>query len=148
VRLRSLMQWLDYQKVVPEDVRLQSWTALGFLVVCIVNTVGLMLAKFLRRSNEVAVRRALGAPRTSIFSQFLLEAGAVGAAGALLGLALSLAGLAAVRMQPVDYAELAHLNGLMFCAAVLMAVVASLVAGLLPAWQACRVPPALQLKSE
>ena len=42
----------------------------------------------------------------------------------------------------------AHLNGLMFCAAVLMAVVASLIAGLLPAWQACRVPPALQLKSE
>ena len=68
--------------------------------------------------------------------------------GRCWGLALSLAGLAAVRMQPVDYAELAHLNGLMFCAAVLMAVVASLVAGLLPAWQACRVPPALQLKSE
>lgn len=148
VRLRDLMGWLDYQKVVPEDVRLQVWTALGFLLVCIVNTVGLMLAKFLRRSNEIAVRRALGASRRSVFGQFLMEAGAVGLAGAVLGLLLSLAGLAAVRVQPVDYAELAQLDVVMFGVAVSMALIASLIAGSLPAWQACRVPPALQLKSD
>jgi len=148
VRLRGLMEWLDYQKVVPGDVRLQVWMSFGFLLVCLVNTTGLMLAKFLGRSSEIAVRRALGATRRSIFAQFLLEAGAVGAVGAVLGLALALAGLAAVRLQPVDYAELAHLDVWMFGAALAMALVASLLAGLLPAWQACSVAPALQLKSE
>jgi putative ABC transport system permease protein len=30
----------------------------------------------------------------------------------------------------------------------LLAIVASLLAGLLPAWRACEVPPAIQLKSQ
>src|SRR3546814_6356575 len=49
VRLRSVMEWLDYNKVVPGDVRLQVWLAFGFLLVCLLNTVGLLLAK---RSEE------------------------------------------------------------------------------------------------
>src|SRR5690606_6369102 len=44
VRLRSVMEWLDYNKVVPGDVRLQVWLAFGFLLVCLLNTVGLLLA--------------------------------------------------------------------------------------------------------
>ena len=60
-RLRDIMEWLDYNKVVPGDVHLQLWLALAFLLVCLVNTVGLLLAKFLRRSSEIGVRRALGA---------------------------------------------------------------------------------------
>lgn len=148
VRLRSLMQWLDYQHVVPDDVRLQVWVSLGFLLVCIVNTIGLMLAKFLRRSNEVAVRRALGAPRRSVFVQFLIEAGGIGVAGAVLGLVLVFAGLLGIRKMPVPYAALAHLDATMFMAAVAMAIVAALLAGLLPAWQAGRTAPALQLKSD
>ena len=63
IRLRNVMQWLDFNHVVPEDVRLQAWLAFGFLLVCLVNTVGLLLAKFLRRSGEIGVRRALGAPQ-------------------------------------------------------------------------------------
>lgn len=148
VRLRNLMQWLDYQKVVPSDVRLQVWLAMGFLAVCLVNTVGLMLAKFLRRSGEVAVRRAIGASRREVFLQFLVEAGAVGAAGAVLGLLLSLLGLWAVRQQPGDYAKLAHLDLSMLLLTLLLALFASLISGLLPAWRACQVAPALQLKSD
>ncbi|MGH8445544.1 MAG: ABC transporter permease [Solimonas sp.] len=148
VKLRSLMEWLDYQKVVPSDVRLQVWLALGFLVVCLVNTVGLMLAKFLRRSGEIAVRRAIGASRREVFAQFLVEAGAVGAAGAVLGLILTLAGLWGVRQQAADYASLAHIDLAMLAMTLALALVASLISGLLPAWRACQVAPALQLKSD
>jgi putative ABC transport system permease protein len=81
VRLRSVTEWLVSQHVVPDDVRLQVGLAFGFLVVCLVNTVGLLLAKCLRRSGEIGVRRALGAPRRQIFLQFLVEAGAIGLAG-------------------------------------------------------------------
>lgn len=147
VRLNSLLQWLDYRKVVPGDARLQTWLALGFLLVCLVNTVGLLLAKFLRRAPEIGVRRALGASRAAVFLQCLCEAGAIGLAGGGLGWLLSLAGLWAVRQQPAEYADLAHLDLTMFCATFVAAIVASVVAGLLPAWRACQIPPALQLKS-
>ncbi len=147
VRLRDLMGWLDFNKVVPSDVRLQAWLAFGFLLVCLVNTVGLMLAKFLRRSGELGVRRALGASRRSLFAQLLVEAGVVGLVGGSGGLLLALLGLWLVRRQPSDYAALAHLDLPMLLATFAAAVVATLLAGLLPAWRACLITPALQLKS-
>ena len=147
VRLRNLMQWLDYEQVVPGDVRLQTWLALGFLLVCLVNTVGLMLAKFLRRSPELGVRRALGASRRALFVQLLVESGVVGLAGGLGGLLMAYLGLWLVRRQPADYAPLAHLDGTMLLLTFLLAVGASLMAGALPAWRACGVAPGLQMKS-
>jgi putative ABC transport system permease protein len=147
VRLDNLMQWLDYNRVVPSDVRLQAWLAFGFLLVCLVNTVGLMLAKFLRRSGELSVRRALGASRRALFAQLLTESGVVGIAGGAGGLLLALLGLWLVRRRPSDYAALAHLDPAMLLATFMLAVSASLLAGMLPAWRACNVAPALQLKS-
>lgn len=147
VRLRDVMGWLDFNKVVPGDVRLQAWLALGFLLVCLVNTVGLMLAKFLRRSGELGVRRALGASRREVFVQLLVESGVIGLAGGVAGLLLALGGLWLVRRQPSDYAGLAQLDLTMLLATFLLAVGATLLAGLLPAWRACQVTPALQLKA-
>ena len=148
VHLRSVMQWLDYNQVVPSDTRLQAWLALGFLVVCLVNTVGLMLAKFMRRAGELGVRRALGASRRTLFGQLLMESGVVGFAGGVLGLLLALLGLWLVRQQPSDYAKLAHMDSAMLLATFVISVAASMLAGLLPAWRACRIAPALQLKAQ
>lgn len=147
VRLRNVMEWLDYQHVVPSDTHLQAWLALGFLLVCLVNTVGLMLAKFMRRAGELGVRRALGASQRALFGQLLMESGVVGLAGGLFGLLLALFGLWLVRQQPADYARLAHMDTSMLLATFVFAIVVSLLAGLLPAWRACRIAPALQLKA-
>jgi putative ABC transport system permease protein len=147
VLLRDVMQWLDYNMVVPDDVRLQTWLALGFLLVCLVNTVGLMLAKFMRRGAELGVRRALGASKRALFAQLLVESGVVGLAGGIGGLLLAFLGLWLVRRQPSSYAALAHLDPTMLLMTFLLAVGASLLAGLLPAWRACQIAPALQLKS-
>jgi len=127
---------------------LQMWLAFGFLAVCLLNTVGLLLAKFLRRSGEIGVRRALGATRRAIFAQCLVEAGSVGLAGGVLGLVLAQFGLWAVRQQSVGYAALARLDPAMLATTFVLAVVASVLAGLLPAWRACQVTPAIQLKSQ
>ncbi|HEY9112611.1 MAG TPA: ABC transporter permease [Rhodanobacteraceae bacterium] len=147
VRLDNLMQWLDYNGVVPSDVRLQAWLALGFLMVCLVNTVGLMLAKFLRRSGELSVRRALGASRRALFAQLLIESGVVGLAGGFGGLLLALLGLWMVQHRSTDYASLAHLDPAMLLVTFALAIAASLLAGILPAWRACNVAPAVLLKS-
>jgi putative ABC transport system permease protein len=147
VRLRNVMQWLDYQMVVPNDVRLQTGLAFGFLLVCLVNTVGLMLAKFMRRAGELGVRRALGASRRALFTQLLIESGVVGLVGGFGGLLLALFGLWLVRQRPSDYAVLAHLDLSMLFTTFVLALCATLLAGLLPAWRACQIAPALQLKS-
>jgi putative ABC transport system permease protein len=147
VRLRNVRQWLAHERVVPDDVRLQTGLAFGFLLVCLVNTVGLMLAKFMRGASELGVRRALGASRRALFAQLLVESGVVGLVGGAGGLLLALLGLWVVRHRPSDYAALAHLDTAMLLATFLLALGASLVAGLLPAWRACQVAPALQLKS-
>jgi putative ABC transport system permease protein len=148
VRLRDVMTWLDFNKIVPGDVRLQLWLAFGFLLVCLLNTVGLLLAKFLRRSSEIGVRRALGASRRAIFAQCLVEAGTIGLVGGVLGLGLAVLGLWAVRQQPSSYNALAHLDVSMLVTTFVIAIVASLLAGVLPAWRACQVAPAIQLKSQ
>lgn len=146
-RLRDVMAWLKAKQVVPDDVRLQVWLALGFLVVCLVNTVGLLLAKCLRRSPEIGVRRALGAPRRQIFAQFLVESGVIGLAGGALGLVFAAIGVWFVRHGTSSRAQWVHLDAEMLALTIALSVVASVLAGLLPAWRACEVSPASQLKS-
>jgi putative ABC transport system permease protein len=146
-RLLDLTGWLRDQQVVPDDVRLQVYMAFGFLLICVVNTVGLLLAKCLRRSQEIGVRRALGATRGEIFTQFMIEAGIVGLAGGVLGLGFAELGLFGIRHQPAEYASLARLDPGMFVLTFVVALVASLIAGLLPAWRACVLAPAPQLKA-
>jgi putative ABC transport system permease protein len=146
-KLYSLMGWLTHENLVPNDVRLQLWLALGFLFVCMVNIVALLLAKFLRRSNEISVRRALGARRRDIFLQLGTESALIGVAGGVLGLVIAQIGLWSVRHRPDDYAQLAQMDMPMLLVTLALAIVASVLAGLLPAWRACRVPPALQLKT-
>lgn len=146
-KLYGLMQWLHRERVIPGKVMLQTWLALGFLFVCMLNITALLLAKFLRRSGEISVRRALGARRRDIFAQFGVESALIGLGGGLLGIGLAQLGLWAVRQRPGSYAHLAHMDGQMLLATVALAIVVSVIAGLLPAWRACRVPPAWYLKT-
>ncbi|MGH8363514.1 MAG: ABC transporter permease, partial [Gammaproteobacteria bacterium] len=146
-RMLDLMQWLDYNGVVPSDVKLQTGLAFAFLAICLFNTVGLLLAKFLRRGGEIGIRRALGASQRAIFTQCLMEAGLVGLLGGIGGWLLTLAGLWLVRSRPVPYADLAHLDTSMFLITFALAILVSLIAGALPALRASRIAPALQLKT-
>jgi len=147
-RLFNVMEWMELLEVVRADNKLAVWLAFGFLLLCIVNTMGLLLAKFSSRSAEVGVRRALGAAQGAIFRQFLTEAAVVGLAGGILGLVLSFASLWLIREQSRDLSAVANMDWAMLATTFFIAVGAAVVAGLLPTWRACQVSPAIQLKSQ
>jgi len=147
-RLRDVPAFLDYQHVVPRNTQVSLLVAQGLLVVCLVNTVALLLAKFLRRSGEIAVRRALGASRAAIYAQFLTEAGLIGVGGGLLGLLLTTIGVLSVgAVMPAHLAALARIDPTLLVLTLLLAVTATLLAAVYPTYRASRVPPALQLKA-
>ncbi|MFZ0870026.1 MAG: ABC transporter permease [Rhodanobacter sp.] len=147
-RLRDVPAFLDYMHVVPSNTRVSLLVAQGLLVVCLMNTVGLLLAKFLRRSGEIAVRRALGASGASIYAQFLTEAGVIGAGGGLLGLLFTAIGVLSVGLvMPARLAALARIDPALLLLTLLLAVTATLLAAVYPTYRASRVPPALQLKA-
>ncbi len=148
VRVQNVMEWMEHLGVVSADAKLSTWLAFGFLLVCVVNTVGLLLAKFSARAGEIGVRRALGATRPEIFRQFLIEASVVGLVGGGLGLLLSFAGLWLISMQSEEMALVAKMDWAMLAATLSLAIGASILAGLLPTWRACQVTPALQLKTQ
>jgi putative ABC transport system permease protein len=147
-RLYDLMAWMDYQKVVGNDQHLAVWLSLGFLALCLINTVGLLLAKLASRAGEVGVRRALGASRSDIFKQFLVETGLVGLAGGALGLLMTVLTLHLIARQSEKMAAVAQLDWLMLLATFALALASALLAGVLPTWRACQVTPAIQLKSQ
>ncbi|WP_448102185.1 ABC transporter permease [Luteibacter jiangsuensis] len=148
VRLRNVMDWLSVQKVVPRESQVSLLVSLGFLVICLVNTIGLLLAKFMRRAPEIGVRRALGASRLDIYAQFLIEAGTIGIAGGVLGLLLTGLGVLGVGLVfPEDIARLATLDPTLMLLTLVVAITASVVAAFYPTWRAAQVQPAWQLKS-
>ena len=147
-RLFNVREWLLEMHVVGNDNKLSAWLAGGFLLLCLVNTIGLLLAKFSVRSAEVGVRRALGASRKEIFTQFLIETSVIGLVGAVLGIVLSFGALMLIAMQSRYLKEVAHMDWVMLLTAVLMSIGAAILAGMLPTWRACQITPAIQLKSQ
>lgn len=147
VRLRNVRDWLVAQKVVPDDAKLSVVVALTFLLCCLVSAVALMLAKSSARAAEFGIRRALGADSTAVFSQALVEAGIVGILGGVLGVGLSLISLHTLRdLFPRGMGRIAYMDGTLLVVTVLFAVIATLCAGVYPAWRATRLSLAAQLK--
>jgi putative ABC transport system permease protein len=148
-QLRNVQQWLTYEHVVPDDVRVMVVVAFMFLLVCLVNAVGFMLAKLMGRSADIGIRRALGASRSAIFAQFLVEAAVVGLAGGLFGLLLTWLGLVGMRsLFTKEVLELTHMDVVDVTLAILLATLATPIAGLYPTWRTTQIRPAWQLKTK
>jgi putative ABC transport system permease protein len=148
-QIRDVMQWLKYRHIVPNELGLLVLASFGFLFVCLMNAMGLMLARIIGRTQDISMRRALGANRTAIIGQSLVETTVIGVLGAILGLLLTMLGLFAMRVALADdFAALTYLNARAIGIEVLLAIGTAILAGLYPTWRAARVEPALQLKAE
>jgi predicted permease len=129
--------------------RLMSWLSGVFGVIAgllaAIGLYGVMSYGVSRRSNEIAIRMALGAAQRDVLSLMLLQAGRLLIVGLAAGTVAALAAARAARtllfgLEPDDPATFAG-------AAVLLAMVA-LLAAYLPAARASRLSPLEGLRSE
>jgi putative ABC transport system permease protein len=140
--------WLEKNHVVPEDNKVLVGLSVLFLSVCLVNILGLLLTKFLKRAPEVGVRRAIGASRGQIFAQYMVEVGTIGLFGGLLGLAWAFGALQLLSMRFDMATGLTQLDLSMWFITPLIAIGTAILAGLYPAWVVCRTKPSVYLKSQ
>ena len=135
---------LDEQQMGPA-IPIMLVTVAMVLVLACANVANLLLARGVSRHRELAVRAAIGASRTRIVRQLLVEALllalAGGAAGGLLAM-LALSGLRAslpeflVTTQP--YIDELGIDRTTFGYTLIITLMTSVVFGVLPAWRASR----------
>lgn len=117
-------------------VALLGSVAFVLLIAC-VNVANLLLARGARRQHEAALRTVLGARRSRLMRQMLVESALLAMVGAILGLLLAalgtraLVGLAAVELKSfVDVG----LDPMVVGVVTLVALLCGLACGLMPAW--------------
>ena len=148
-RLSTPDEWMVNREVVDDTVSVLLSLAVLFLVVCLLNTIGLLLAKVIRRTNDISLRRALGASKSALFTQYIVEAGMIGIAGGLAGIGMTWLGLRGIENVFSEYDFVSYLvtmDWTMVILAVLLAIVSALGAALYPTWRACRLSPATTLR--
>ncbi len=118
------------------------------LLIACVNVSNLLLHRAAARQRESAVLAALGATRSRLLRQSLLESLLLALAGGSLGVLLALAAIrAAATLRParLEALQSVHLDGLVLAFSLLVSVVAGLLFGMLPALRAARSDAAATL---
>jgi putative ABC transport system permease protein len=120
------------------------------VVALLAGGIGIMnvtMATIFARVKEIGIRRAVGAERSDIMGQFLMEAAMLGLAGGIAGVCLGLLGVQWLSSGG-GQREVAKLT-LSHC--IYVTALASLVSALFaagPAWQASKLDPVEALRAE
>ncbi|WP_431633831.1 ABC transporter permease [Dyella sp. KULCS107] len=138
---------LERKNIVPAGTHASVVVAIALFLGCLITAASLMLSNYLGRTTELGLRRALGAKRQDILGMLLVESALIGILGGLIGVALTLAGVAAVhRLLPSGPAELATFQFGALVLTMLGTLVATVLAGCYPAMTASRVLPYAAIK--
>ena len=151
-------QWtvglLSFKETFPSGIREQLWILFGavglLLLISCVNVSNLLLSKATARSREMAIRTSLGATRSRVIRQLLMESLVLSLVGGLVGIVFAYAGLKGIlAMVPSntipDEAQIS-LNGAVLLFTMGLSFAASLIFGLAPALQMAGQDPIRSLR--
>jgi putative ABC transport system permease protein len=115
------------------------------LVVGGIVIMNIMLMAVSERTREVGIRKALGARRSDILAQFVVESATLSSIGALLGIGFGILLAFAVKaLTPLPAAVAPWSVGI----GVLLGVTVGVAAGVYPASRASRLDPIVALRAE
>jgi predicted permease len=114
------------------------------LLISCANTANLVLSRAAARSRELAVRASIGASRVRLFSQLVTESLLLAGVASALGLAFAVAAIALTRQAlafRLPRAEEITIDWRVLLFTVSLAVLTSLIVGLVPAYRLSAVAP-------
>jgi putative ABC transport system permease protein len=114
------------------------------LIVGAVGVANIMIISVLERRSEIGLRRALGATRSQIRTQFLAESILLAVIGGIVGV-LAGATATAVYASTKNWAVIIPANT--WTGGIASAIVIGAIAGLMPAIRASRMPPTVALRT-
>lgn len=120
------------------------WSAVFVLLLACANVANLQLARTMGQQKQLAMRAALGASRWRIARQVLVESTLIALGGGIVGILLAAwaipvtrAGVPPFIVQHVAGVKNIKLDGSVLAFTAVIAVLAGILAGVIPAWQAC-----------
>ena len=149
LRIRIVPLASDVVKRVRTSLNLISVGVALLLAIACVNVAGLLVARGIAREHEAAVRSALGADRSRLMREALLQVlivSALGTVAGLIGAELSFDLLKRLAPPGVPRLSEVRLDGWVVVFSVAVCVLTLLVSGLLPAVLGARVSPHVSLK--
>jgi putative ABC transport system permease protein len=114
------------------------------LIVGAVGVANIMIISVLERRSEIGLRRALGATKVQIRTQFLAESILLAVIGGLVGV---LAGAAATALYASSKSWAVVIPAEAWLGGIASAILIGALAGLMPAVRASRMPPTVALRT-
>ncbi|GAB3661838.1 ABC transporter permease [Actinocorallia lasiicapitis] len=111
------------------------------MVSLLVGAIGIgntTLVSVLERRSEIGLRRAIGASRPAVLTQFLIESGLIGLAGGVVG---TMAGLNVTVGVAFSHGWTAAIPPWLLAAGPVLGLAVGLIAGVYPAFKAARIEP-------
>jgi putative ABC transport system permease protein len=134
----------DRHRMTLLPLKVATTLAAFFIALVVMGLIGVLWQDVVRRTQEIGLRRALGAGAGAVRRQIQLEMLVVGAFGVLIGVAVAIQFPLLMLVERIDWAS--AIPGLALAAALILALVA--LGALYPSWLASRREPADALRYE